>query len=251
MQDNPMYGSVPLDSFPEELSRKVFQYSANGHVPVTGIITALEVARRKNKNKRHMLFAAFGFFVCFVLVNMGLTYTVINMSKDLHVKNGLLTSSSADPVSTGTARSFTSVTSESTKADLSQVSHLYFETNATTINLPVNGYVKTKCPFGSECISENVLYFYTPEATVVYHGSEFIVANATERLQQAIGASFNGGRHLLTSCGWCVAFMTSGMGLVMGGAALAGPTGGVSLVVGIASGSAVMLTGLIGGLIYN
>jgi hypothetical protein len=45
--------------------------------------------------------------------------------------------------------------------------------------------------------------------------------------------------------------MASGMGLVMGGAALAGPTGGVSLVVGVVSGSAVMLTGLIGGLIYN
>ena len=245
------HGSVPLDSFPEELSRKVFQYSVNGQVPVSGIITAFEVARRKNKNKRHMLFAAFGFFVCFVLVNMGLTYSVITMSKELHVNKGLLTSSSKDPISTGSAKSFTSITSESTKTELAQVSHLYFDTNSTSINLPVSGYVKTKCPFGSECISENVLYFYTPEATVVYHGSEFIIVNATERLQQAVGTSFTMGRHLLNKCGWCVGLMSSGMGLVLGGAALTGPTGGVSLVVGVASGSVVMLTGLVGSLFYD
>ena len=247
--------NIPMYKIPTELISKVNKFSNNaGYVSVNGLINSIMDVRNKNRNKRYIIYIAFGFFCLFLLVNMGLTYLVINMSKDMHVNNGFLTDAkSLNPISTGAARSMVSLSSESTLDELSQISHLHFNTKNTTLNLPISGYIKTPCPFKNDCVSENALFIYTPEATVVYHGVDFIIVNATERLQQVMemsGLTHDSfvGRKLLSKCKWCAACVASGAGILVGGAALAGPTGGVSLVVGVIAGSAVSLTGLIGGL---
>jgi hypothetical protein len=236
-----------LDSFPEELSRKVFQYSANGHVPVTGIITALEVARRKNKNKRHMLFAAFGFFVAFVLMNMGLTYAVVNMMKETHIGNNgmMLQAGSSIPVATASARTVMKMHSELTLNELSELKQLAFSLNGTDISVDVQGFARFPCTLGKSCLADHFLILYTPDMSVVYHGSEVAFANMTSRIQSTFTAtgfelvdadSSGTGRHLSGANFWRNAAISVGGGFLFFAGGIAVAVGSPVIVgVGVAA----------------
>lgn len=255
---NPLindFGSVPINHFSRELYSKVLPYSVNGHVPVTGIMSALETARRKNKNKRHVIIAMFGFFVCFVLVNMGLTYSVISLTKESHVgSGGRLTQAGTNiPVSTGASRSISSINSNTTLDDISKVSHLSFSHNGTTISTLVEGFAMMPCPFETECQPDfpTALFMYTKDMTVVYHGDQFAIVNATDRMASAItlGGMSNAdqvtsGRHLSFTCGgWCV---LAGAAITIGAVAASVVTVGSSGIFLAPVGIAMMMDGMVG-----
>ena len=252
------YGSVPINQFSIELYSKVLPYTVNGNVPVAGIMAALETSRRKNKNKRHIIFAMFGFFACFVLVNMGLTYSVITLTKESHVGPGgqLTQSGTGLPVSTGTSRSVASIDSNTPISDISQVSHLSFSHNGTTISSIVEGFAMMPCPFETDCQPgfPNALFMYTPDMTVVYHGDNFAIVNATDRMTTALTLGnmtnvnqFTTGRHLsnLTGeCGgWCVLL---GAAITIGAVAASVVTVGSSGIFLAPVGIGLMMDGMVG-----
>ena len=157
------------------------------------------------------------------------------------------------PIATAAMRKVSTISSELSNSELSQISHVIFSMNNTLLNLPLNGYIQMLCYLGAECISKNMLFIYTPEATIIYHGYQFMIVNATARLQHAIEVSGMTaslqGRKLLSSCGWCAACIAVGPVIIMGGAALSEVTFGISLVAGVIAGGAISLTGLVGSLI--
>jgi len=263
---NPLsddFGSVPIDQFSSDLYSKVSPYIVNGHVPITGIMAALETARRKNKNKRHVIIAMFGFFVCFVLINMGLTYSVVTLTKESHVGPGgqLTQAGTGLPISTGASRSVASISSNTSVADLSQVSHLSFSHDGATISTAVEGFAMLPCPFGADCEPgfPTALFMYTPDMTVVYHGDHYVIVNATERMTSALtlggmsnAAQVISGRHLsnLTGdCGgWCVLL---GAAITIGALAASVVTVGSSGIFLAPVGIAMMMDGMVGMLHHN
>jgi hypothetical protein len=115
--------------------------------------------------------------------------------------------------------------------------------------LAVDGFSQMACPYGADACDPrypHVLFVYTPDATVMYHGPQFAVVNATERLTTTL--KLNGmadeysinGRHLLDfNTG---VFLLGGGGIVniigmMVGVSLMAPaviTGGTIIGAGMA-----------------
>ena len=197
-------------------------------------------------------------FVCFVLVNMGLTYSVVTLTKESHVgPGGQLTQVGTNiPVSTGSSRSVSSINSNTSVTDLSRVSHLSFSHNGTTISTAVDGFAMLPCPFGPECQPgfPTALFMYTPDMTVVYHGDNYVIVNATDRMSSAITLSGMAnadkvtiGRHLsnLTGgCGgWCVLL---GAAITIGAVAASVVTVGSSGIFLAPVGIAMMMDGMVG-----
>lgn len=245
---------VPLHVIPVELLSKVKKFATpQGTVNVGGLINVLKEARDKNRNKRHWLFVAVAFFVVFMLVNMGLTFAVVTMAKESHVNsNGLLTQVGTNtPVSTGTARALNAITSETSVAELSAMTHITASSGETTISSEVQSFAQMLCPFGDSCLPEypHALFIYTPDMIVVYHGPTFVITNTTERMSQAItlgglDATNAAGRHLLSTSDWIAkGLIGAGLVVVVAGAAATAP---VAIAVGIISGTAMCLTGILG-----
>ena len=245
---NPLNDSViSVHELPEGLITKVSPYNTNGTVTVENIISAFENTRKKNKNKRHMLFVMFGFMVCFVLVNMGLTYTVVKMTRDMRITNGgqLVQTGTNLPVSTSSMKTVDSIHSESSLKELSQLSHLMFSSgNDTQISLEVQGFSRFNC---TEEITtcdpqyQHVLMVLTPDAIVAYHGPDFVLTNVSSRMDaiielSGISKTFKTGRHLLFT--WKQLAVAAGGGALTG-AATGAMAGGVGAGPGAFSGALI------------
>jgi hypothetical protein len=200
---------ISLHKIPTPLISKLKKYDSDnsGYVPVSGIISALMDARDKNRAKRYLLFSAVGLFAIFSLITMGLTYVVVNNSKESHVNaynnlignNGLV-------LSTSISQAFTEVSSDMAIDELSRLSAITISLNAqtTTIKLAVDNYLLTPCfsTQGFTCVPEtpNILFIFSHALTVMIYGTKKIImppSTTMEKIINDIPPLTVGGRKIL------------------------------------------------------
>jgi len=210
-------GNISLHAVPAELINKLKKYDVDGtgFIPVSGVVSALMEARDKNRSKRHLLYAALAFFIAFVMVGMGLTYAVMNLTKESHVHANILTSaSSGNAVATARAITVDDLSSNLSDKDLSQISmvKIAFSDNIT-VSLQVSGYIRAPCNpsssvFGS-CPDDSTqeLHVLThSNTTLILQGDQHVTSLSTglyAQISPYLQASLSPaapGRHLLHAC---------------------------------------------------
>lgn len=140
---------------------------------------------------RHLLWIMFLAFFAFSTVIVGLLSAVIysyNIQRNVSSNNNLLNTDKSDVVGTASVKQATMISSESPMSTLEDVVHLHLTIPSAKgngdISLKPTGFSRFECTTG--CLAKHVVYFYTSEAIVIYHGNMTFLTNPSNAMVQAL-----------------------------------------------------------------
>ena len=145
---------------------------------------------------RKLALVLFGILFATSICIVSLTGAAVYLIKDSSAENGMLVDKSSGEV-LATASTFSvdrELTSESSLdhfAEVMRINMVFGEDEATQtyLSLIPTGFVKASCNATYvTCTSENTVYMFTNEGTIVYHGSDSYLADPSEKLQSLLGA---------------------------------------------------------------
>ena len=143
---------------------------------------------------RKLAFMMFGILFMTSVCIVSLTGATVYLIKDTSSNEGVLADkSSGEALATASTFSVDSdLTSESPLEEFAEVMRVNMlfgdEQTGSFLSLIPTGFVRASCNATYvTCTSDNTVYMFTPEGTILYHGSDTYLVDASERLKTLLG----------------------------------------------------------------
>ena len=148
-----------------------------------------ELIQQSVLNRRLVRYAV-SFFMVFALLIVGLVAASIQVLKEtkLNYDTHVSTYDGSNAAIYSSGCEITDINSDSSHDEIGKIERINFVLgsgkNITTFSLKPTGFSTMLCDH--DCNSANVLYMYTSEGVLVYHGKEMYIANPSENILLAL-----------------------------------------------------------------